>query len=83
MMRPLAALALVAAAVPVFAGDDGRVALREGWTVQSSAKVPAKGDAISTAGFATTGWHKARVPNTVVARPVCPVRHGKSKSRPY
>jgi exo-1,4-beta-D-glucosaminidase len=41
--------------------------LREGWRLQSSAKVTAGGDALSQPGFDTTGWHPATVPTTVVA----------------
>jgi exo-1,4-beta-D-glucosaminidase len=45
---------------------DVRLDLREGWAIQSSAEVKAGGEAISTPGFATAGWHKASVPTTVV-----------------
>ena len=41
--------------------------LRDGWTVQSSAKAPAPGDQISTASFATAGWYPTTVPKTVLA----------------
>jgi exo-1,4-beta-D-glucosaminidase len=44
-----------------------RFVLREHWTLQSSAKVDAKGEAVSTLGFATQGWHNVTVPSTVVA----------------
>ena len=44
-----------------------RLALHEGWTLQTSAKVDAKGEAISTARFSPQGWHKVTVPTTVVA----------------
>src|SRR5262245_56480862 len=40
--------------------------LRDGWAIQSSARVPAKGDAVSRPGFSTEGWHSITVPNTVV-----------------
>src|SRR5688572_15279921 len=63
------ALALAAAAAPPLSADeagDARMALAQGWSLQSSAQVSAKGDAVSTVGFGTAGWHKARVPNTVV-----------------
>src|SRR5271165_776794 len=46
---------------------ENRLALREGWTLQTSAKVDAKGDAISTPQFSPKGWHDATVPTTVVA----------------
>src|SRR5260370_1153247 len=41
--------------------------LREGWTLQTSLKVEANGEAISTAKFVPNGWHHATVPTTVVA----------------
>ena len=49
-----------------WAGDRGRVLLREGWALQSSAQVASGGDAISRPGFSTAGWHPIEVPNTVV-----------------
>src|SRR5437870_2398836 len=56
------------AAVPsiVAAADTVRLPLASGWAIQSSAAVPAKGGAISRAGFSTGGWHAASVPGTVV-----------------
>ena len=45
---------------------DVTMELREGWALQSSAKVDQEGDALSRPGFATTGWHRATVPTTVV-----------------
>jgi exo-1,4-beta-D-glucosaminidase len=41
--------------------------LREGWAIQSSTEVAEGGPAVSEPGFATTGWHDATVPTTVVA----------------
>ena len=46
---------------------EGEVALRSGWALQSSAKVEAKGEVISTPQFSPAGWHEASVPTTVVA----------------
>ena len=46
---------------------DIRLELREGWAIQSSAKVTAGGEAVSQPGFATAGWHRATVPTTVVS----------------
>ena len=43
------------------------VPLHEGWTLQTSAKVEAKGEVISTPAFSPKGWHGATVPTTVVA----------------
>ena len=44
-----------------------RVELDAGWQVQSSAKVTQSGDAVSAAGFATTGWYATKLPATVVS----------------
>jgi exo-1,4-beta-D-glucosaminidase len=44
-----------------------KLVLRDQWTLQSSAKVEAKGEVVSTVGFAPQGWHKVTVPTTVVA----------------
>src|SRR6266853_1278495 len=44
-----------------------KLPLREGWTLQTSLKVEANGEAISTAKFVPNGWHHATVPTTVVA----------------
>ena len=46
---------------------EARVMLGTGWSLQTSAKVEAKGEVISTPQFAPTGWHEATVPTTVVA----------------
>ena len=60
-------LALLPAALPAGETGEARRPLASGWRIQSSARVAAKGDAVSTVGFAANGWHDARVPNTVVA----------------
>src|SRR5258708_3388657 len=36
------------------------------WEIQSSCDAKEPGDKISQAGFATKGWHKSTIPNTVV-----------------
>jgi len=41
--------------------------LRDGWKVQSSAKVAAAGDKISEPGFSTQGWYATSAPKTVFA----------------
>lgn len=55
-------------AIPRGASADApaRLPLATGWTLQSSAKVAAKGDALSRPGFETEGWYAATVPGTVV-----------------
>ena len=45
----------------------GQVSLRQGWQLQSSAKVPEPGAVISTTQFKPQGWYPASVPNTVLA----------------
>ena len=41
--------------------------LRDGWEVQSSAKVNGSGDKVSLEGFNTEGWYKTSAPKTVFA----------------
>jgi exo-1,4-beta-D-glucosaminidase len=69
-IAPLA-VAFACFAVTVFFAPisraDGGVTLREGWAVQSSAKVTAGPEAISSPGFDASSWYKASVPNTVFA----------------
>jgi exo-1,4-beta-D-glucosaminidase len=48
-------------------GSESKLPLHEGWALQTSAKVEAKGDVISTPQFSPRGWHEATVPTTVVA----------------
>jgi hypothetical protein len=43
------------------------LAPREGWLLESSAKVEAKGETISTLKFVPKRWHAAALPTTVVA----------------
>src|SRR5690348_15900443 len=52
---------------PVKRDSEARPVLREGWTLQTSAKLEAKGEVISTPQFAPKGWDEATVPTTVVA----------------
>jgi exo-1,4-beta-D-glucosaminidase len=42
------------------------VELLRGWEIQSSCEATSTGDKVSQPGFATTGWHKTTIPNTVV-----------------
>jgi exo-1,4-beta-D-glucosaminidase len=44
-----------------------RIALQQGWAIQSSCKVESQGDVISTAAFKAIGWYPTSVPSTVVA----------------
>jgi exo-1,4-beta-D-glucosaminidase len=45
----------------------GEETLRDGWTVQSSAKVSATAEEVSRVGFNTDGWYKTSAPKTVFA----------------
>jgi len=57
---------LVFLAVPISRADGGTF-LRDGWKVQSSAKLSAAGDQISAVGFSTDGWYPTSAPKTVFA----------------
>ncbi len=43
------------------------LALRDGWALQSSGKVDAKGETVSTPAFQPKDWYAVSVPTTVVA----------------
>src|SRR5713101_2458066 len=43
------------------------LALRDGWSLQSSCKVDKPGEVISRPAFQTTGWYSVNVPTTVVS----------------
>jgi len=44
-----------------------KLVLHDHWALQSSAKIEAKGETISSASFVPNGWHDISVPATVVA----------------
>ena len=52
---------------PAKSADEARLSLHEGWFLQTSAKVEAQGEVISTSRFSPKGWHEVTVPTTVVA----------------
>src|SRR5215475_5870202 len=58
--------AVLVAAAPVSRADGGTL-LRDGWKIQSSAKVLATAEQISTVGFRTEGWYPTIAPKTVFA----------------
>ncbi|HET9696224.1 MAG TPA: beta galactosidase jelly roll domain-containing protein, partial [Terriglobales bacterium] len=59
---------LLLSIVPLHAEvKNNRIALHEGWKIQSACKVEAKGDVVSTTGFKPRGWYPTTVPMTVVA----------------
>jgi exo-1,4-beta-D-glucosaminidase len=73
-LRNLGGLVLVlcspagAAAAPTSeVADLSRLLLRENWSIQSSANVPADGAAISTVGFPSRDWYPATLPSTVLS----------------
>ncbi len=47
--------------------SEEKLALRDGWSLQSSGRVDKGGEVISTAKFQPTGWYTVSVPTTVVA----------------
>jgi hypothetical protein len=55
----IAVLAVLLGGALASAAEDLRLALRDGWAIQSSARVTAGGEALSRPGFATAGWHPA------------------------
>jgi exo-1,4-beta-D-glucosaminidase len=53
--------------LPLMAQNSTRIELAQGWTIQSSAKVQAKGDSLSAAAYRPADWYRTTVPATVVA----------------
>jgi exo-1,4-beta-D-glucosaminidase len=60
---------MAASVVPATADETAahRLPLSDGWELQSSAKIRAKGAEISTAAFQPAGWYETSVPSTVLA----------------
>ena len=56
-----------------------KIVLEENWLLQSSCKVKANGEQISSTSFQPARWHKTRVPSTVLAALVA----DKTYSDPY
>ena len=52
---------------PGRSADSAKFFLRDHWSLQTSAKVEAKGEVIATSRFVPRGWHDVTVPTTVVA----------------
>jgi exo-1,4-beta-D-glucosaminidase len=71
-LRVLIILVLVSLACQCLATELGnsngnsRLMLRANWAIQSSAKVQAGGEALSTVQFAPKGWYPTSVPTTVL-----------------
>lgn len=49
------------------ADSEGKIYLKDNWTIQSSEKISADGNAISSLPFNTEGWYPTSVPTTVLA----------------
>ena len=49
------------------AGPDSKLMLRDGWAIQSSAKVTAKGEELSRQTFVPQDWYSTQAPSTVLA----------------
>ncbi|HXS97328.1 MAG TPA: glycoside hydrolase family 2 protein [Candidatus Limnocylindrales bacterium] len=64
--RARSAFLLIAACAQVAAATDP-VQLRDGWRIQSSAKVTAGGEQLSRPGFNSLQWYPATMPSTVIA----------------
>jgi len=54
-------------AQPARAGGNAFQYLREGWSIQSSAKVTVSGNKISSSGYSSSDWYPATLPSTVIA----------------
>ena len=67
LLIPFFALAVATAQPSVQPAPALTLPLREGWTLQSSTKVTATGEAISGPSFQASNWIEANVPTTVVA----------------
>ncbi len=67
---PFFVLSLAAAQTSFAPAPALTLPLRDGWTLQTSAKVAASGEAISSASFHGADWMGADVPTTVVAAQV-------------
>lgn len=72
MSRLLAILCLLIATAVVNGGAAtaaaiGSTELTSGWALRSATQVTDSGAAVSTVGYATTGWHPVTLPSTVLA----------------
>jgi exo-1,4-beta-D-glucosaminidase len=70
LLIPFYLLALASAQPTVRPAPLPLIPLRDGWALQSSAKVAATGEAIASASFNIADWIHADVPTTVVAAQV-------------
>ena len=70
LLIPFFSLAIAAAQPTSQPVPASTLPLREGWALQSSAKVTATGEVIASASFEASDWIQADVPTTVVAAQV-------------
>src|SRR5216684_6602210 len=70
LLIPFFSLAVAAAQTRFQPAPALTLPLHDGWTLQSSAKVTATGEAISSKSFEIRNWIQADVPTTVVAAQV-------------
>jgi exo-1,4-beta-D-glucosaminidase len=70
LLIPFFSLALAAAQPGSEPAPALTLSLRDGWILQSSARVSAIGEAISSLSFKSSNWIQAEVPTTVVAAQV-------------
>lgn len=63
----LAVFVAVASALAARPDTDFSRTLKDGWLIQSSAKVAASGEKISAAGYVPKDWYPASVPTTVLS----------------
>ena len=70
LVSALVAQEKTAASHPSTHPAEARLVLHEGWSLQTSAKVEAKPEVISSPQFAAKGWMPVTVPTTVVAAQV-------------
>ena len=63
-------LTIPAGLTPCYGETGNRVDLRENWALQSSCKVDAPAEIVSTTRFSPDHWYKATVPSTVLAAQV-------------
>ncbi len=67
MHNALVCLALyIRVTSPALAQTTGNILLQKDWAIQSSEKITAKGDLISTTSFKPESWYPATVPSTIV-----------------
>lgn len=52
---------------PPVSAQPKEIPMKDGWALQSSAKIAAPGETLSSAGFETDGWFPVQVPRTVLA----------------